>query len=148
MKWLYLMQSSCRGGMQRVIRSSNLQLIHCTFSAHIWLSTYSITKYTQRTAAATNTRFKHSAYNHVCTHSLYNNNIYMYSSIRDNTHDHLCVRVDHNRCKRKPHKITKNSLSEIFHAMHTVRTYSDTKNDQNITILGAYNGARTIALTS
>ena len=82
----YISQPSCRGGTQHMIRSLNLQCTHCTLSAHIWYQ--HITKYTQRTALATNTSLTtimyaptqvHSAYNHVCTHTQhYVHSVYSY----------------------------------------------------------------------
>ena len=50
----YILQSSCRGGMQRVIRSDTAHSAHTRLSTHYYIRTFSvcyqrIPKYTQRT---------------------------------------------------------------------------------------------------
>ena len=58
----YILQSSCRGGMQRVIRSDYCTLsVHTRLSTHYYIRTFSvcyqrILKYTQRTTMYAPTR--------------------------------------------------------------------------------------------
>ena len=89
----YILQSSCRGGMQRMIRSSNLILhtqrtytwaINTLLYKYIqrWLPTYP--KYTQRTTMYAPTHNTKSTQRTARSYMYIHNYIYMYSSIRDN----------------------------------------------------------------
>ena len=106
--------------MQCMIRSSNLQRIHCTLSAHAVHGYQHITKYTQSTTTTTNTSLStlniqpcmqtHTKSTQHATMHGYQLYMYMYSSIRDSSNNNIwlkSLRVDHNSCNTNPHKMTK-----------------------------------------
>ena len=56
----YILQSSCRGGMQRVFEPDTAHSAHIHGYQHITISTFRV-----------GYQHIHSAYNHVCTHTQY-----------------------------------------------------------------------------
>ena len=101
---------------------------------HYYIRTFSvcyqrIPKYTQRTTIYTPT---HNTKSIQRTATRYQLHTYNYIRIAQSetlyTNDHLWLKtvagVDHNHCKTKLHKITKNSLSELNIPRHACGIYS------------------------
>ena len=111
----YILQSSCRGGMQRVIRSD-----YCTLSAHTRLSTYyyirtfsvcyqRIPKYTQRTTMYAPTHNTKSTHVHLRATSY--NYIRIAQSETLYTNDHLSLK---RVCRSQPlQSETSQDLKEL-----------------------------------
>ena len=135
----YILQSSCRGGMLRMIRSDTAHLAHIHGYQHITIYIHS--------AFATNASLSIlSVQPCMHPHTTLSPLTYTYALPATTTYVLLNQRhylqmiisrskefVDHNHCKAKLHKISKNCLSEKFHAMqvvYAVRTYSDTMHEK------------------
>ena len=136
----YILQSSCRGGMQRVIRSDAAHsayihgyqhitiYVHSAFATNASLSILSVQPYMHPHATQSPLTYTY-ALPAMCIHKY----IRIAQSETLYTNDHLSLKRVASITTTAKRNFTKNCLSEKFHAMHvvyTVRTYSDTMHEK------------------